>query len=292
MNHKEASSTINNAQVNLQEIVRVVSLTPDENISFEVRPIDLIDIAFAKGAKGIIFRAQPGAGKSHIIDKISTALSQRTEQNVYVHIARWSDSMRQVIGNKKPKPGGLSDEKKGQITKHFYKNILLSLHDIARRKRRKFRTHPRAVFTLAELPDGVIDDEIVKDCVTKGFLLVDIIPDPIFQRKALVERTGVWELPKGAVFSDPPEVIGNLRRSAPPEIMASSIEKSDKESRKRLPSENFNWGNMQGIPVPHAIYRQPEDLYLLAARAYTRISRGSTVVYNPYIPARARHHAA
>lgn len=289
MKHNERSPVCT-----MQEITRIVSLTPEATVAFDIHPTNLVDVALAKGACGVIFRAQPGAGKSHIIQSFQYDFAERTQNNVYIHTAKWSDSMRMVMGKKKPHAGSMTEGKRAKIADLFVRDISLSLSQVVRR-RRGFRTHPRGVFTIAELPEGVVDESVVEECVAKGFLLVDIVPDPVFQRKAMIERDRVWSLPPGAVFSDPPEYVEAVRKSAPPEVMAIAIQRADATDRSRLSSKAKSWDEMRQVPVPFAQFRQHNDRYCFARRTQARVEAAqerSIVLLNPFKPPRAHQYVA
>lgn len=275
----------------VQEITRIVSLTPEATVTFDVHPTNLVDAVLAKRACGIIFRAPPGSGKSHIIQSFQSDFVKKTQNNVYINSVKWSDGMRQVFGKKKPQPGIMTEEKRKKISSLFLENVSLTLSQVVHR-RRGFRTHPRSVFTIAELPEGVVDEFIVGECAAKGFIVVDIVSDPVYQRKALIERERVWSLPPGAVFSDPPEYIEAVRKSAPPEVMHMSIQRSDEADRGRLSSKAKCWDEMQRVPVVCAPFRQHDDIYSLARRTVTRTGNGNTTLINPYIPPRALQYIA
>lgn len=270
----------------LTEVQRTISVYPSPNVRFDMREVDLVNMSLGK--KGIIFLSQPGAGKSHIIKNFSEMYSARTEGNVLVRSLKWSDTMRDVVKQKKQRP--LTQRERTIVADKFLQKLENDNLRKAVRRRRGFRTHPRASFTIAEIPDGVVDMQDLQQYIDKGFLLINLVPDPKFQEIACRTRAQAWDLPTGApagaMWSDPPPDIEELRKSAAPAILQMAIKRSDAQHRKLLFPGEGEFLYLQRVPLPAR--RDSPTAFTLRERALGRLVYADTlkdpsnyhVVYN------------
>lgn len=285
--HKEKGAQQPVAACRVEQVVRLATSFSD--VSFELRDVDLAEIAYSQGVRGIIFRSQPGGGKSHIIQTFEQAYANRAGENVLIRSVKWSDSMRSIMGHKKPQQNSMTPQKRKRIADIFFHDAMVGLKDVVKSQRRRFRTHPRALFTIAEVPQGVMDESYIQACVAQGFLLVDLVADPVFQQKARQERQLAWDSETGKVVDTR---TLSLRRSAPPEVMDMAITRADKESGRRMRPEERDWRFLQQVPLPlQAGQRSHRDQYTLAKRAFALLSQGTSsqplVIYPHALSGRA-----
>lgn len=261
----------------VDQVRRVFSPFADNSVRFEINEVNLIDLV--QGKQGIIFRSQPGGGKSHTIDRFRQDFEKRYGDNVLLRSIKWSDRLRDkdILGNRKPRPDSLTPEKRQLAAKRFLSDALVSFTDVVKKQRRGRRVHPRGLFTIAEVPDGVIDDANIKQLVQQGFLLIDLIPDPAFQRQAIKERQMAWDSETGQVID-----TATLRRrhSAPPEVMAMSIKRSRQAQKQVFFEGEEEWRWLSQIPVPDRKRRHHDDSYHMARSALASMIR-SEMLFAP-----------
>ncbi len=256
----------------VDQLKRVYSPLADGGVKFEINQVSLLELIAARGAKGIIFRSQPGGGKSHTIERFRHDMEEKYGSNILLRSIKWSDRLRDkdILGNRKPRADSLTPEKRRIVAERFLQDATMRFADIVRKERRGKRIHPRGLFTIAEVPDGVVDDGIIQSLVNQGFVLIDLVPDPAFQRQAMKERQLAWDSDTGELVD---VTMLNRRQSAPPEVMAMSIKRSRQFQRSVLFPEEGAWEWLSQIPIPNGGRRRHDDRYHMARSALSSLIR-------------------